>query len=222
VNLGFGFSGHYSCFLFSTFTAPSNPRSERIPAMIPADWIGTLFGTNPGLTLHTPDAHRDALGRFRIAPEKAGPASLELKCTIDGYNRFLDPEGYPAVVPPWGTPNAIDLNKGGIVWRIPLGEHPELAAKGLRETGSWNYGGPIVTAGGVVFIGATNYDKKFRAFDKTTGKLLWETGLPAAGNATPMTYQIGGRQFAVIAAGGGKRGGESGGKYVAFALPRNK
>jgi quinoprotein glucose dehydrogenase len=95
-------------------------------------------------------------------------------------------------------------------------------AKGQRDTGSWNYGGPIVTAGGVVFIGATNYDKKFRAFDPTSGKLLWETLLPAAGNATPMTYQIGGRQFVVIAAGGGKRGGESGGKYVAFALPHGK
>jgi quinoprotein glucose dehydrogenase len=159
---------------------------------------------------------------FNIEPDKAGPVTIKLKYTIDGYNRFLDPDGYPAVEPPWGTLNAIDLNKGEIVWRIPLGEHPELAAKGIRDTGSWNYGGPIVTAGGVVFIGATNYDKKFRAFDTATGKLLWETVLPAAGNATPMTYQIGGRQFVVIAAGGGKRGGDSGGKYVAFALPQNK
>ena len=92
-------------------------------------------------------------------------------------------------------------------------------AKGIRDTGSWNYGGPIITAGGLVFIGATNYDKKFRAFDKDNGKLLWEAVLPAAGNATPSTYLSGGRQYVVIAAGGGKRGGESGGKYVAFALP---
>jgi quinoprotein glucose dehydrogenase len=156
----------------------------------------------------------------KIAPEKAGPATIELKYTIDGYNRFFDPDGYPAVAPPWGTLNAIDLNEGKIAWQIPFGEHPELVAKGLRDTGSWNYGGPMVTAGGVIFIGATNYDKKFRAFDKATGKLLWETLLPAAGNATPSTYQVGGRQFVVIAAGGGKRGGESGGKYVAFALPQ--
>jgi len=145
---------------------------------------------------------------------------MDLKYTIDGYTRFFDPEGYPAVKPPWGTLNAVDLNEGKIAWQIPLGEHPELLAKGIRDTGSWNYGGPIVTAGNLVFIGATNYDKKFRAFDKSTGKLLWEAVLPAAGNATPSTYQVGGRQFIVIAAGGGKRGGPSGGSYVAFALPK--
>ncbi len=184
------------------------------------DGVGRMPGF-PSLS----DEASQALTRFlltgedvKISPEKAGPATIELKYMIDGYNRFLDPDGYPAVEPPWGTLNAIDLNKGRIAWQIPLGEHPELLAKGIRDTGSWNYGGPIVTAGGVVFIGATNYDKKFRAFDKVTGKLLWEIVLPAAGNATPSTYQVGGRQFVVIAAGGGKRGGESGGTYVAFAL----
>ncbi len=148
--------------------------------------------------------------------------TMDLKYTIDGYNRFLDPDGYPAIKPPWGTLTAVDLQQGKIAWQIPLGEHPELLAQGLRDTGSWNYGGPIVTAGNLVFIGATNFDKKFRAFDKATGKLLWESVLPAAGNATPMTYQIGGRQFIVIAAGGGKRGAPSGGSYVAFALPKGK
>jgi quinoprotein glucose dehydrogenase len=142
------------------------------------------------------------------------------KYGIDGYNKFLDPDGYPAVEPPWGTLNAISLDKGEIVWRIPLGEFPELAAKGLRNTGTENYGGPIVTAGGLIFIGATNHDNKFRAFDKTNGKLLWEATLPAAGNATPSTYEVGGRQFVVIAAGGGKSGAPSGGSYVAFALPK--
>jgi quinoprotein glucose dehydrogenase len=150
--------------------------------------------------------------------EEAATSPIDLKYTIEGYTRFFDPDGYPAVKPPWGTLNAIDLNKGAIAWRIPLGEHPELAAQGLRDTGSWNYGGPIVTASGLVFIGATNYDKKFRAFDSATGKLLWETTLPFAGNATPATYEVNGRQFVVIAAGGGKRGAPSGGTYVAFAL----
>jgi quinoprotein glucose dehydrogenase len=100
-----------------------------------------------------------------------------------------------------------------------LGEYPELAAVGQTNTGTENYGGPVVTAGGLVFIGATNYDKKFRVFDKSNGKLLWETKLPFSGNATPITYQVDGRQYVVIAAGGGKdpKSG-SGGVYVAFRL----
>ena len=98
------------------------------------------------------------------------------------------PTAIPPITPPWGTLNAIDLNAGTIRWKIPFGEFPELAAKGLKNTGSDNYGGPVVTAGGLLFIGATNFDKKFRAYDKLTGKLLWETTLPAAGNATPSIY----------------------------------
>jgi quinoprotein glucose dehydrogenase len=143
-----------------------------------------------------------------------------LKYTHDGYNKFLDPDGYPAVVPPWGTLNAIDLNTGAYVWKKPFGEFPELLAKGMPNTGSENYGGPLVTAGGLLFIAATNHDRKFHAFDKATGELLWETVLPAAGNATPATYELGGRQYVVIAAGGGKSGSPSGGTYVAFALPK--
>jgi quinoprotein glucose dehydrogenase len=136
-----------------------------------------------------------------------------------GYLRFYDPDGYPAVVPPWGTLNAINLNTGEYVWKIPFGEYPELAAQGMRDTGTENYGGPLVTAGGLLFIGASNYDKKFHAFDKATGKLLWEATLPYSGNATPITYQLRGRQYVVIAAGGGKDlKSKSGGVYVAFAL----
>jgi quinoprotein glucose dehydrogenase len=148
-----------------------------------------------------------------------GPSPVEMKYLSDGYKKFLDPDGYPAVQPPWGTLNAINLNTGDYAWKIPLGEYPELAAKGMTNTGTENYGGPIVTAGGLIFIGATCYDKKFRAFDKTTGKLLWEASLPSAGNATPSTYEVNGRQFVVIAAGGGKSKNTSGGSYVAFALP---
>jgi quinoprotein glucose dehydrogenase len=143
-----------------------------------------------------------------------------MKYRFTGYRRFLDPEGYPAVVPPWGTLNAINLNTGEYVWKIPLGEYPELQAKELKNTGTENYGGPIVTAGELLFIGATNFDKEFRAFDTSTGELLWETTLPFAGNATPATYAVNGRQFVVIAAGGGKDPkSRSGGVYVAFALP---
>jgi quinoprotein glucose dehydrogenase len=150
----------------------------------------------------------------------SAPSPYDMKFTSDGYNKFLDSEGYPAIKPPWGTLNAINLDTGKIDWTLPLGEYPELAAKGLKQTGSENYGGPLLTAGGLLFIGATNYDKKFRAFDKDTGQLLWETTLPAAGNATPATYQVKGRQFVVIAAGGGKWGAPSGASYVAFALPQ--
>uniref|UniRef100_Q029Y3 Pyrrolo-quinoline quinone n=1 Tax=Solibacter usitatus (strain Ellin6076) TaxID=234267 RepID=Q029Y3_SOLUE len=141
-----------------------------------------------------------------------------LKYRNEGYILFRDPEGYPPLTPPWGTLNAIDLNKGEIRWQIPFGEYPELVAKGIRDTGSDNYGGPVVTASGLVFIGATSFDKKFRAFDKLTGKLLWETVLPAAGNATPSVYEIHGREYVVIVCGGGKNGAPSGGSIVAFAL----
>lgn len=135
-----------------------------------------------------------------------------------GYNRFLDPEGYPAVRPPWGTLNAIDLEAGEIRWSVPLGELPELTARGLAPTGTENYGGPILTAGGLVFIGASK-DEMFRAFDKESGRVLWQAKLPAGGYATPATYEAGGRQLVVIAAGGGKMGTPSGDAYVAFALP---
>jgi quinoprotein glucose dehydrogenase len=154
----------------------------------------------------------------------AGPATdprINQSYRFSGYHKWLDPDGYPATAPPWGTLNAINLNTGEYAWKIPLGEYPELAAKGTKDTGSENYGGPIVTAGGLVFIAATNFDRKFRAFDKKTGKLLWETTLPMSGNATPITYELNGKQYLVIYATGGKagRGGPSGGIYVAFALP---
>ncbi|HEY6268945.1 MAG TPA: PQQ-binding-like beta-propeller repeat protein [Candidatus Acidoferrum sp.] len=152
-----------------------------------------------------------------LASSAPTPASMKFRFT--GYHKFLDQDGYPAVASPWGTLNAINLNTGEYVWKIPLGEYPELAAKGQKNTGTENYGGPIVTAGGLLFIGATDFDKKFRAFDKSTGDLLWEATLPFSGNATPATYEVHGRQFVVIAAGGGKDPkSPSGGVYVAFAL----
>lgn len=141
--------------------------------------------------------------------------------TFTGYRKFLDPEGYPAIAPPWGTLNAIDMKTGRYLWKIPLGEYPDLAGKGMENTGSENYGGPIVTAGGVLFIGATVYDRKFRAFDSNTGKLLWEYELPFAGMATPATYMIDGQQYVVIVSSGGRDPKSPvGGAYIAFALPR--
>ncbi len=144
------------------------------------------------------------------------PTPYDVRYSLDGYIRFTDPDGFPAITPPWGTLTALDLNQGAIAWQVPLGEVP---GSGLAHPGSENYGGPVVTASGLVFIGATVYDNSFRAFDAKTGVLLWETRLPAAGNATPAVYEVGGRQYVVIAAGGGKWGAPSGGSYVAFALP---
>ncbi len=135
-----------------------------------------------------------------------------------GYNRFFDQNGYPAVKPPWGTLNAINLHMGTIEWTVPLGEFPELTARGIPQTGTENYGGPVVTAGGLIFIAATK-DERFRAFNKDTGAMLWETQLPAGGYATPSTYAVNGTQYVVIAAGGGKMGTKSGDAYLAFSLP---
>jgi quinoprotein glucose dehydrogenase len=138
--------------------------------------------------------------------------------THTGYNRWVDTNGYPAIKPPWGTLSAINLNTGEFEWHVPLGEYPELIARGIPPTGTENYGGPVVTAGGLVFIAASR-DEYIRAFDQKTGKILWKSKLPAAGYATPSTYTIKGKQFIVIACGGGKSGTKSGDAYVAFALP---
>jgi len=152
-------------------------------------------------------------------PEEKGPPEFN----FTGYRKFLDPDGYPAFVPPWGTLNAIDLKTGKYLWKVPLGEYPELVQLGMKDTGSENYGGPVVTAGGVLFIGATVHDRLFRAFDTATGKLLWKAELPFAGLATPATYMVDGRQYVVIAASGGRDPKSPvGGAYVAFALPLKK
>jgi quinoprotein glucose dehydrogenase len=138
---------------------------------------------------------------------------------LTGYGYFKDQEGYPAVKPPWGQLTAIDLNTGEFAWRATLGEFAELKKRGVPQTGTENFGGTIVTAGGLVFIGGT-MDEKFHAFDKTTGKLLWEYQLPFGGYATPSTYAVNGKQYVVIAAGGGgKLRTKSGDTFVAFALP---
>ncbi len=142
----------------------------------------------------------------------------KLRYNISGYNKFITPEGLPAIAPPWGTLTAIDLNTGEHVWKKVLGEDEEMKALGATITGTENYGGPVVTQGGLLFIGATK-DGKLRAFHKRTGTLLWEASLPAPGFATPATYEVNGRQYVVIACGGGKLGTRSGDSYVAFALP---
>lgn len=160
-----------------------------------------------------------ASGKKELA-SNAVPVGSRPRYGFTGYRRFLDPDGYPAVVPPWGTLNAIDLNTGKYLWKVPLGEYRDLAAKGLTNTGCENYGGPVVTASGLLFIGATIYDRKLRAFDAKTGELLWQYELPYAGTATPSTYMVNGKQYIVIATSGARDSkGPQGAAYVAFALP---
>jgi quinoprotein glucose dehydrogenase len=151
-----------------------------------------------------------------VTVDAAQPTPFDMRFSLDGYARFVDPDGFPAVKPPWGTLSAIDVGRGTIAWQVPFGEWPE---SGIAKSGSENYGGPVVTASGLLFIGATIHDKKFRAFDAKTGAVLWEAELPASGHATPAVYSVNGKQYVVIAAGGGKWKTPSGGSYVAFTLP---
>ena len=142
--------------------------------------------------------------------------------TLDGYILFTDAQGFPGIAPPWGTLNAIDLVTGNILWKAPLGEYPELAAKGIHNTGTMNFGGVVATPGGVLFIAATA-DAKIRAFSTYSGRQLWEYQLPAAGYATPSVYMVNGREYVAIGAGGGgKNATKSGDSVVAFALPETQ
>lgn len=167
----------------------------------------------------------ERLTAYLLNPDDPAKAMAELdarpgaqsKYVTAGYVYLRDEQGIPINTPPWGTLTAIDLSAGTIRWQIPFGEYPQLEGAG-RGKGSENYGGPVVTDGGLLFIAATP-DAKIRAFDKRTGEQLWEAELPAAGFATPSTYAVAGRQYLVVAAGGGKLGQPAGSKYVAFALP---
>ena len=150
--------------------------------------------------------------------QRGGSPQDEMAYLNAGFQKLTDPEGLPASKPPWGTLTAIDLKQADILWRIPLGDYPELLAQGQSGYGSENYGGPIVTAGDLLFIAATP-DQMIKAYNKHNGEVLWQTRLPAAGFATPITYAVDGRQYVVVAAGGGKLGQSSGSSYVAFALP---
>jgi quinoprotein glucose dehydrogenase len=155
---------------------------------------------------------------YRDSGQRKETAYDRVPYKMKGYNKFLTPDGNPAISPPWGSLNAIDLKSGKLLWKMPLGEYPELKKMGVPPTGTENYGGPVVTAGGLVFIAGTP-DKMFRAFNKMNGKLLWEFELPFAAFATPAIYKIGNKQFITIACGGGKLKTISGDAYVTFAIP---
>jgi len=209
--------------------ASGYPSLVNIKARLNRKEIGRLITTGkgmmPGFTaISAPQ--KQAIIDFLYNEEKteapSAPAGSKTAVTgnpykFDGYNKFLDNNGYPAINPPWGTLTAIDLNTGKHLWQRTLGELKELTAKGIAPTGTENYGGPVVTSGGLLFIAATK-DGMFRAFDKKNGKVLWETELPAAGYATPSTYEVNGKQYIAIACGGGKLGTKKGDSYVAYAL----
>jgi len=167
---------------------------------------------------------REAIAHYLLHPQgtvKPNQGIFERQSDVfysnTGYNRFLTEEGYPAVEPPWGTLNAIDLNNGALLWQTSLGEFEELKKKGVPPTGTENYGGCVATKGGLVFVAASR-DEKIRAFDQAHGQVLWEYQLPAGGYPTPAVYEIDGKQFIVIACGGGKMGTKSGDSYIAFSL----
>ncbi|HZJ18732.1 MAG TPA: c-type cytochrome, partial [Pricia sp.] len=173
--------------------------------------VNFLFDPSSGRSKKVIGEHGDQMVKTTHKNFGFEPAYL-----IKVWSKFSDQDGYPGIKPPWGTLNAIDLNTGEYLWRVPLGEYPELTEKGIPITGTESYGGPLVTAGGLVFIAGTK-DERIRAFDKKTGKVVWEYQLPAGGFATPITYEVDGKQFLAIAAGG-ERGQKPGGNYIAFAL----
>ncbi|MEO5581725.1 MAG: c-type cytochrome, partial [Saprospiraceae bacterium] len=164
--------------------------------------------------------------KIMVANEHVEPDTIKAKSKADFpyepnyalkvWQRFTDQNGFNGIKPPWGTLNAIDLNTGDYLWRVPLGEFPELTKKGVPMTGTETYGGPVITASGLVFIASTR-DERIRAFDSKTGKVVWEFQLPAGGFSTPITYEVDGKQYIATAAGGA-RGAKTGGWYVAFTL----
>lgn len=195
----------------SIFNPPSAEGSVYTPGLHGgATWAGASFDPETGV-LYVAGNNVPWVATFTEPPDRG----LKLE-------KFEDHEGYPAIRPPWGTLTAVDLNKGELVWQATLGEFPELTARGIAPTGTENFGGNIVTAGGLIFVAGT-MDEMFRAFDKTSGKVLWEYKLNAAGYAQPCTYMVDGRQYVVIAAGGGgKLGTKTGDEFVAFTLPERK
>lgn len=184
------------------------PGFQRLTAVQKKDLLAFLYG----------DQSQETQAQKRPEQKKEVVSDKPVTYKISGYTKFLDKDGYPAIRPPWGTLNAINLNTGEYVWTKVFGSYPELEARGIPQTGSESYGGPVITATGLLFIAGTK-DKKFRVYNKSDGELLWETTLPAAGFATPSTYEADGRQYVVVACGGTKLGAEKGDSYVAFALP---
>jgi len=196
------------------------PYGRKMTLVVPgtlggATWSGGSFDRASGFLF----VNANELGSVgAMEPQAAGAPEQYRRGSKEGeYARFWDEHQWPCQKPPWGMLAAVDVNKGEIAWKVPLG-----IVDGLKvSTGTPNLGGSIVTAGGVVFIGATT-DSRFRGFDALTGEELWVAGLEASAHATPITYagKKTGKQFVVIAAGGGGYfRGKVSDTLAAFALP---
>ncbi|MEM8928840.1 MAG: pyrroloquinoline quinone-dependent dehydrogenase [Bacteroidota bacterium] len=204
------------------------PELQNVKERFGLDSIGSIIKNGKGAMPGMPnllESEIDAVAHFVIGMEmetdhRAEKSSIKVPYAVAGFGRFKDDRGFPVVKPPWGTLNAIDLNTGAYLWKVPLGHEEKLNDPHVPVSGTENYGGPVITAGGLLFIAATN-DEKIRAFDLNTGKQLWEDQLPAGGYATPATYEVDGQQFLVIACGGGKMGTASGDEYRAYTLSRD-
>lgn len=201
-----------------------SPELINVRDRLDADSISHIIKNGKGNMIGLPNLNDDEITMLTnfltgIENEKDHPVFLkpDMPYSMAGFGRFKDNRGFPVMKPPWGTLNAINLNTGEYIWKIPLGHDQNLKDPAYPVSGTENYGGPIITNGDILFIGATR-DEKFRAFHMETGELLWETDLPAGGYATPATYEINGKQYVVIACGGGKMGTKPGDTYIAFSL----
>jgi quinoprotein glucose dehydrogenase len=187
--------------------------------------LGASGAVQPAAASADPDVDPRGPTLGQMPPASNLPAGFVPYAAVAPYGNYRDlTMGAPPLAPPWSQITAYDLNKGTILWQVPNGDEPDLAARGVTGTGSQAARAGVVTAGGLFFIGATHYDSKFRAFDKKTGKLLWETLLPHAGNATPAVYEINGREYVAVCVGSAEGRGNTpnptaASQYVVFALP---
>ena len=201
------------------------PELQNVKLRLSMDSIQTIIQKGRGAMPGMPNLSEDEItaiteflsGMEETKDHRTEKVTIDVPYTIASFARFKDDRGYPVVKPPWGTLNAIDLNTGEYLWKIPLGHEESLDDPNVPVSGLENYGGPVITKGGVLFIAATK-DEKIRAFHMKTGKQLWEDQLPAGGYATPITYESNGKQYIVIACGGGKMGTASGDEYRAYSL----